>query len=532
MMFCRTRLPRSLVLRTRRPRQVARAFVVALGIACLQQATAGAAPGTFTGGSLVSLGTFDGATTGANPLGPVVMDANGNVFGATNGGGPQHGGTVFEVAAGTSGITVLASFSFGGGSTTGYDVEGGLAIDGNGDLFGSANAGGANGKGTVFELPTGSSAITPLAQMPGVFNHPQTLIMDATGNLFGEATAGGNIPGKNSGYVFEVARGTGTVTIMASFDLIAGGGSGGALLMDAGGDLFGTTTGDTVSGFPGIVFELPHGGSAFTTVAQFGGPGGGFSGNGDLIMDDAGNVFGTTSSGGASNDGSIFEVVNGSGSVTVLASFDGANGRRPMAGLVRDAAGNLFGTTSQGGDSDDGTLFELAAGSSTITTLLSFNAANGARPLAPLIIDANGNLFGTTSTGGNASGDGTVFAFGNLTVHPGGGGGGGGGGSSCSSIVTCLAALNAARPSPGSASNHKARKVALQLGRLAARAATLIDRAGSESGKKQSKSYKRARGALEKLVAVATRASAKGTLGVSLAPIETSDNALLGLVPL
>ncbi len=508
-----------------------RAFVLALAIGGIQPVSAHAAPGTFAGGSLVNLGTFQRAATGNNPLGPVVMDASGNLFGATNSGGAHSGGTLFEIASGTSGITVLASFEFGGGSTTGWDVEGGLALDADGDLFGSANAGGANGKGTVFELAAGSGVITPLAQMPGVFNHPQGLILDAIGDLFGEATAGGNIPGQNSGYVFEVAKGSNAVDVLASFDLPAGSGSGGALLMDTAGDLFGTTSGDTVSSFPGIVFELPHGASAFTTVAQFGGPGGGFSGNGDLIMDDAGNIFGTTSSGGASNDGTIFEVVKGSGTVTVLASFDGTNGKRPMAGLVRDAAGNLFGTTSQGGDSDDGTLFELAASSSTITTLVSFDAANGARPLAPLVIDANGNLFGTTSTGGNAAGDGTVFAFGNLTVHPGGGGGGGGGGSSCSSIATCLAALNAARPSSGSAPNHKDRKVALRLGKLAARAGTLIDRAGSESGKKQSRSYKKARGTLEKLVAVATRANTKGTLGVPLGPIETDDDALLGLLP-
>jgi uncharacterized repeat protein (TIGR03803 family) len=529
-MFCRTLPPPAPRAPIRSRRCVAWAFVLVLGIAMLEPARAAAAPGTFNGGSLVSLGTFDKATTGSEPLGPVIMDASGNLFGATNGGSPQHGGTVFEVAAGTSGITVLAEFSFGGGSTTGWDVEGGLALDGDGNLFGSANAGGTSGKGTVFELAAGNSVITPLAQMPGVFNHPQTLIIDATGNLFGEATSGGNIPGRNSGYVFEVAKGSNTVTTLASFDLTAGGGSGGALLMDADGDLFGTTTGDTLSGFPGVVFELPHGGSAITTIAQFGGPGGGFSGNGDLVMDDAGDIFGTTSAGGTSGDGTIFEVVKGSGSVTVLASFDGANGKRPTAGLVRDAAGNFFGTTSQGGDSNDGTLFELAAGSNTITTLVSFNAATGARPLAPLIIDANGNLFGTTSTGGNAAGDGTVFAFGNLTVRPGGGGGGGGGGS-CSSISTCLAALDAARPSPAGASNHKDRKVAVELGKLAERAGKSIDKAGSESPKKQKKSYRKARTALRKLLAVATTANGKGTLGVSLMPIETAGNALLGLLP-
>src|SRR5436190_15276021 len=79
---------------------------------------------------------------------------------------------------GRAGLSVLAPFSLGGGSTTGFDVEGGLAIDGAGNLYGAANAGGANGKGTIFELAAGSGIVTPRAQMPGVFNHPQTLIID------------------------------------------------------------------------------------------------------------------------------------------------------------------------------------------------------------------------------------------------------------------------------------------------------------------------------------------------------------------
>src|SRR5947207_2498847 len=152
---------------------VVRALVLVIGIVTLDVASAHATPGTFAGGSFVSLGNFDGPTTGANPSGPLIMDAGGNLFGASSGGGPQHGGTIFEVAAGTSGISVLAPFSLGGGSTTGFDVEGGLAIDGAGNLYGAANAGGANGKGTIFELAAGSGIVTPRAQMPGVFNHPQ-----------------------------------------------------------------------------------------------------------------------------------------------------------------------------------------------------------------------------------------------------------------------------------------------------------------------------------------------------------------------
>jgi uncharacterized repeat protein (TIGR03803 family) len=247
-------------------------------------------------------------------------------------------------------------------------------------------------------------------------------------------------------------------------------------------------------------------------------------------MDAAGNLFGTTSFGGESNDGMVFEVGKGSGMVTTLASFDGSNGQQPVAGLVMDAGGNLFGTTLKGGTSDVGTIFELPAGSNTITALVSFDTANGARPMAPLVMDASGNLFGTASTGGNAKGDGTVFAFGNLSVTPGGGGGPGGGGT-CGTIPGCLAALQAAEPAAASASNHKQRKVAIQLDKLVARAATLISRATMQTGKKQHRSYKRAHELIEHTIQLAKAASAKGTLGVALGPIETAGNALVGLLP-
>ena len=94
--------------------------------------------------------------------------------------------------------------------------------------------------------------------------------------------------------------------------------------------------------------------------------------------------------------------------LTALASFNGTNGTFPAGGLVRDPRGNLFGTTEGGGANGVGTVFELAAGSGTITTLASFDGANGALPVASLVRDPRGNLFGTTE-GGGANNDGTVF---------------------------------------------------------------------------------------------------------------------------
>ena len=99
-------------------------------------------------------------------------------------------------------------------------------------------------------------------------------------------------------------------------------------------------------------------------------------------MDSSGNLFGTTVRGGASNDGTVFELAHGSSTITTLASFNGTDGAQPEAALIMDSSGNLFGTTATGGAANDGTVFELAHGSGTITTLASFNGTNGAEPVA------------------------------------------------------------------------------------------------------------------------------------------------------
>ena len=115
-------------------------------------------------------------------------------------------------------------------------------------------------------------------------------------------------------------------------------------------------------------------------------------------MDSSGNLYGTTDVGGTSNKGTVFELAQGSGTITTLASFGGSNGANPFAGLIMDSSGNLYGTTESGGPpSGYGTVFKLAKGSKTITDLASFNGSNGACPEAGLIMDSSGNLYGTTA---------------------------------------------------------------------------------------------------------------------------------------
>ena len=223
--------------------------------------------------------------------------------------------------------------------------------------------------------------------------------------------------------MFEIAKTASgyasTPTTLVSFDNTNGANPVGSLIADANGNLFGTTAGGRGVTDDGTVFEIAKTSSGYastpTTLVSFDDTNGAVPAAG-LIADANGNLFGTTYAGGASGDGTVFEIVKTSSGYastpTTLVSFDNTNGANPVASLIADANGNLFGTTSAGEASGYGTVFEIAKTSSgyasTPTTLVSFDNTNGAFPLGSLIADANGNLFGTTEEGG-AFGIGTVF---------------------------------------------------------------------------------------------------------------------------
>jgi uncharacterized repeat protein (TIGR03803 family) len=278
----------------------------------------------------------------------------------------------------------------------------GLTIDSQGNLFG-ATTNGVNGYGTLYEISAGSHSFTNLysaldSTKPAAGPN-STLIFDANGNMYGTTT--------NS--LFELAAGNQTPTTLATLaapDLYAG------LTIDSHGNLFGTTTYTSGSSGNGTVFELVAGASSVTTLATFASPMGGPGGSqpyAGVVMDANGNLYGTTRFGGAYGQGTIYELAAGSGTITTLFSFNTTNGGQPdTGGLYIDAKGNLFGTTVYGGASNLGTVYELAAGSSTITTIASFNGTNGSLPRGTLTFDAQGRLYGTTASGGTG-GDGTVF---------------------------------------------------------------------------------------------------------------------------
>src|SRR5579863_2660879 len=311
--------------------------------------------------------SFTDGADGGVPTTGVILDSAGNLYGTTSEGGlgrfdcPFGCGTVFKLdTAGNE--TVL--HSFGETRTDGQTpFYGYLFRDGAGNLYGTTYAGGADGNGTIFRVsPTGKETVVSFSGgANGGFPYAG-LIPDAAGNAYGTTDGRGTgcLP-YGCGTVFKVNR-AGKVTVLHSFtDGPDGAYPSAGLVRDSAGNLYGTTeSGGTNGG--GTVFEVDDAGQE-TVLYTFCSQPSCADGEGPtagLVLDSAGNVYGTTLEGGADFAGTVFKLDLATGQETVLYSFTGgADGALPWAGLVRDSAGNLYGTTVEGGFEDWGTVFEV-----------------------------------------------------------------------------------------------------------------------------------------------------------------------------
>lgn len=379
---------------------------------------------------LTVLYSFAGGSDGADPLGGLIMDTSGDLYGTTQNGGSAGSGTVFELSptpAGGYAESVLHSFTGSAisvGTADGASPRAGLIADGAGDLYGTTYNGGPSGWGDVYELSPaagGGYAESILYSFSGGSDgggSSGVLVRDSAGNLYGTTTTGGGLIG--DGTVFKLTAGNGgyTESILHVFTGNAGGSDGASpqagLIFDSAGNLYGTTS------VGAGVFELsPAAAGAYTeaTLYTFAGRDDGSSPQSSLIMDSAGNLFGTTQSGGSGGYGTVFKLApngNGGYSESILFSFtDRDDGASPQSDVVMDGAGDLYGTTEYGGGSDYGTVFELVpngSGGYTEVTLYSFTGGiDGAGSVAGLILDSAGNLYGTAQGGGSSGGYGTVF---------------------------------------------------------------------------------------------------------------------------
>jgi uncharacterized repeat protein (TIGR03803 family) len=206
--------------------------------------------------------------------------------------------------------------------------------------------------------------------------------------------------------VWELAKGSGTITPLASFNGTNGGQPVGGVTFDANGNLYGTALSGGANG-KGTVWELAKGSGTITPLASFNNNNG-TSPAGGVTFDAHGNLYGTAAVGGSDNQGTVWELAKGSGTITALASFNVTNGAEPQTGATIDASGNLYGTAQVGGANGYGTVWELTKGSNTITALAPFDFTSGTYSVSTVTLDANGNLYGTAPYGG-AYESGTVW---------------------------------------------------------------------------------------------------------------------------
>ena len=411
-----------------------------LKIACMLFAfcatTAIASPAQF----LTTLHTFAGYPfDGAAPQSPVTIASDGNIYGTTSGGGagcaPYGCGTVFKMTRDGT-LTTLYNFCVVVNCTDGTQPYGPLVQAPDGNFYGTTNSGGtgADNAGTIFKITPGGILTTlyNFCSQPHCFDgrYPNGILLAADGNFYGTTNSGGYAYcADGCGTIFKITP-DGTLSTIFRFCAqgdCPNGYTPGGMIQAADGNFYGITghggaSGDRCDGSGcGTFFKLSSNGTLTTLYSfctQMGCPDGEFP-NGQLVQARDGNFYGTASEGGIATCfpngcGTAFKITP-SGTLTILHSFcsqdNCADGRDPLTPPVQYVDGNLYGTTFTGGANYNGTIYKITP-TGALTTLYSFCPAygcvDGSAPDAPLVVGGDGILYGTTTQGGTGN-SGTVF---------------------------------------------------------------------------------------------------------------------------
>lgn len=376
---------------------------------------------------------FKGGADGGTPYAAPTLGADGNLYGTTLVGGAGGAGAIYELIHSAKGRwTEKVLYSFTGGSDGGW-AYGGVILDAQGNIYGGTRSGGGpNGCGVVYELNPdkhGQWTEKVLYSFPdheGCEGGPMgALTFDGIGNLYGPAVGDSPCGGYHYyGIVFELRRTGSGWKERDLHDFCGSDGDGpayGQLVFDSAGNLFGAS-GFGGSGGLGTVFELSpaaHRRWTFSTIHAFTQSEGGIA-DGGLMVDAAGHLHGATAGGGPQELGSVYEFSpSGPGRWIESAAhvFNGPpDGADPYQNPVSDSNGNLFGTTYSGGDVADcydacGTIYELVpqeGGGWNESVVYNFGilsgGADGYQPVAGLTSDGKGHFFGTTTKGGAVTG--------------------------------------------------------------------------------------------------------------------------------
>jgi uncharacterized repeat protein (TIGR03803 family) len=385
------------------------AYLLLVGFVLLLAASTAAQAQTFS-----VIHSFSGGD-GSNPDAGVTIRA-GILYGTTCCGGNNNHGTVYQIAHVNSNwmATPISLFSSGG-----FNPVARVVFGPDGHPYGTTSDS-PEGPGRVFNL------IVPLTicktvncfwkenvlyefqgGSDGAYPGYGDLAWDQEGNIYGTTAAGG---ASNFGAVYELTRAANTYTesMLYSFSGPDGKTPLGGVVVDGAGNVLGTTFSGGANGI-GAIFKLTKQGSQWveTNIYNFQGPNDGSAPYAGLIADSSGNLYGATTTGGASHGGTVFELTPSGDSYTfkLLYSFANNSGCGPFASLNLDSLGNLYGTTRCGGANNLGTVFELTNTGNgwTYSSLHDFAGSDGTYPISNVTFDANGNLYGTASTGGSQS---------------------------------------------------------------------------------------------------------------------------------
>lgn len=364
--------------------------------------------------TLSVLYNFTNGSDGGTPLAGLTSDGKGNLYGTASAGGSGYG-TLFKLGPVGPGWTLSPVYSFASG-TDGATPTARLQARSGRIFYGTTSLGGSSGAGTVYKVsPSGESVIyTFLGGSGGAQPSPGDLAFDRGGNIYGTTSAGG---ANGNGTVFELVhgkKGTWKEKLLYSF------GQGTDGTVPVGGvtfgtpnTLYGTTSTGGTYGY-GTVYQLKRSRSTWTETILYNFQNGNDGGSpyAGVILDQSGNLYGATVSGGGGSGGTVFELspAQGGWMYAVLYSWPGWPLSASFRNLFLDASGNLYGTTHCDGYGY-GTVFKLTPSNGTWTNTLLYNftgGGNGYNLFSNLILDNQGNLYGTTSAGG-AYGYGIVF---------------------------------------------------------------------------------------------------------------------------
>lgn len=358
---------------------------------------------------------FTGGGDGANPKAGVTLK-NGNVYGTASAGG-NGSGTAWQATPNANGYTTLPISVLSSGGAVPLSR---LVFGPDGHPYGTTYQGGTRGGGVAFDLlpPLTICRTVSCYWKENVLVNFGTdiyrggygdLLWDASGNIYGTAVYGGS--GYGGVYELTKTNNTWTETLLYPFKVGTDGRNPqSGLIADSNGNLFGTTLQGGTGGY-GTVFELSYLmgiGWNETLIYNFqNGPDGKYP-EGGLVMDQMGNLYGTTSDGGSGGGGTVFELspLNGQYSYAPVYSFTGTLNRQcgPWASLTLDASGSLYGTTFCDGANKLGSVFKLTKTQNTwnLTSLHDFTGmTDGSNPISNVTVDASGNMYGTTSMGGD-----------------------------------------------------------------------------------------------------------------------------------